>query len=288
MLVRRPAEPDVAAAHDEPMTREEFAARYAASPDDAERIEAFAQQFELHRRRRRSRRGAIVLAGTIAAMNEAFGTTLQLYQCEDGRLSRPDRGALPAGRSEGRRRRRLRPRQSSAGAGALPPTPRASLTPRQPATRRSRRRRSPALPVSDARDGRRARPSRSSSSAAATRPPICSTYFARARPEDAVGDGRLGRRREERADRRSRTAPTAKCCSTSRSSARSRRRARSRSTSRRTPTRDSSTRSRPRCTTRVRKPAIVSISWGGPESAWTPQALTRVSTRRSRMRRRSA
>ena len=47
VLVRRPAEPDVAAAHDEPITREEFALRYAASPDDVERIEAFAQQFEL-------------------------------------------------------------------------------------------------------------------------------------------------------------------------------------------------------------------------------------------------
>ena len=36
------------------------------------------------------------------------------------------------------------------------------------------------------------------------------------------------------------------------------------------------------------KPSVISISWGGPESSWTAQSLTRVRLRRSRRRRRWA
>jgi kumamolisin len=93
VLVRRPAEPDVAAAHDEPITREEFALRYAASPDDVERIEAFAQQFELTVVGVDLPRRTITLAGTVASLNEAFGTTLKLYDSEAGRY-RGRSGAL--------------------------------------------------------------------------------------------------------------------------------------------------------------------------------------------------
>jgi kumamolisin len=79
LLLRRGAAPDLAAAHDEPITREEFAIRYAASSDDIERIEAFAQQFELTIVGVDLPRRTITLAGTIASLNEAFGTTLKLY-----------------------------------------------------------------------------------------------------------------------------------------------------------------------------------------------------------------
>jgi kumamolisin len=85
LLLRRGAAPDLAAAHDEPITREEFAIRYAASSDDIERIEAFAQQFELTIVGVDLPRRTITLAGTIASLNEAFGTTLKLYDCEQGR-----------------------------------------------------------------------------------------------------------------------------------------------------------------------------------------------------------
>ena len=84
VLLRRRAAPDLAVAHDEPITREEFAARYAASRDDVERVEAFAQQFDLTIVGVDLPRRTIAIAGTIASMNEAFGTTLKLYECEQG------------------------------------------------------------------------------------------------------------------------------------------------------------------------------------------------------------
>jgi kumamolisin len=68
----------------EPITREEFAARYGADPDDVDRVEAFAQQFDLTVVSVDLARRVVVLAGTIAALNEAFGTTLKLYQSEHG------------------------------------------------------------------------------------------------------------------------------------------------------------------------------------------------------------
>jgi kumamolisin len=83
VLLRRRAAID-AAGSDKPITRDEFAARYAALPDDVRRVEAFAQQFDLTVVSVDPARRTIVLAGTIAAMNEAFGTTLHLYQCEHG------------------------------------------------------------------------------------------------------------------------------------------------------------------------------------------------------------
>ena len=48
----------------------------------------------------------------------------------------------------------------------------------------------------------------------------------------------------------------------------------SRSILRPTPIRGSSTPSPPRSTIRLRKPSVISISWGGPESTWTAQSLT--------------
>ena len=79
--------------HDEPISREEFATRYGAAPDDVGRVEAFAQQFNLTIVGVDLPRRTVVLAGTIAALNEAFGTRLELYQCEDG-LYRGRTGAL--------------------------------------------------------------------------------------------------------------------------------------------------------------------------------------------------
>ncbi len=66
------------------VSREQFAARYGAVPDDIRRVEAFAQHYDLTVVSADPARRTIVLAGTIAAMNEAFGTTLRLYQCERG------------------------------------------------------------------------------------------------------------------------------------------------------------------------------------------------------------
>jgi len=70
--------------HEEPLTRTEFAARYGAAPDDVRRVETFAQQFDLTIVAVDVGRRTVVLGGTIAAMNEAFGTALQLYQSPRG------------------------------------------------------------------------------------------------------------------------------------------------------------------------------------------------------------
>jgi kumamolisin len=67
-----------------PMERPEFAARYGADPRDVERVEAFAQQFDLQIDAIDLGRRTVVVGGTIAAMNEAFGTSLALYQGEHG------------------------------------------------------------------------------------------------------------------------------------------------------------------------------------------------------------
>jgi kumamolisin len=70
--------------HSEPIPREEFAARYGANPDDVDRVEAFAQQFDLTIGTVDLARRTVVVSGTIAAMNEAFGTTLTLYLSDQG------------------------------------------------------------------------------------------------------------------------------------------------------------------------------------------------------------
>jgi kumamolisin len=69
---------------EEPLTRAEFASRYGAAPDDVRRVEQFAQQFDLTVVSVDIARRTIVLGGTIAAMNEAFGTALRLYQSPRG------------------------------------------------------------------------------------------------------------------------------------------------------------------------------------------------------------
>jgi kumamolisin len=70
--------------HSEPITREEFRDRYGATPDDVRRVEGFAQEFDLTVVSADLATRQVVLAGTIAAMNEAFGTSLNLYQCAHG------------------------------------------------------------------------------------------------------------------------------------------------------------------------------------------------------------
>lgn len=68
----------------EPLTREEFAAEYGADPADVERIEDFAQEHDLTVVSVDLARRSVILSGTIASMNEAFATQLKLYQYETG------------------------------------------------------------------------------------------------------------------------------------------------------------------------------------------------------------
>ncbi len=92
LMLRRRAALDLSRP-DTPVPRDAFAARYGADPEDLHRVEAFAQQFDLTIVGADLARRTVVVAGTIAAMNEAFGTTLQLYQSDHG-LYRGRSGAL--------------------------------------------------------------------------------------------------------------------------------------------------------------------------------------------------
>jgi kumamolisin len=66
------------------LPRDEFAALYGADPADVERIEQFASQYDLTVGQIDLARRSIAVAGKVADMNEAFGTELRLFQSPDG------------------------------------------------------------------------------------------------------------------------------------------------------------------------------------------------------------
>jgi kumamolisin len=83
VLLRRRNDLDLTQ-HPEPITREAFAAHYGASAEDIQRVEAFAHEFDLTVVSVDVGRRTIALSGTVGAMNEAFGTTLQMYHSDRG------------------------------------------------------------------------------------------------------------------------------------------------------------------------------------------------------------
>ncbi|HSY27602.1 MAG TPA: protease pro-enzyme activation domain-containing protein, partial [Burkholderiaceae bacterium] len=66
------------------LSREEFASKYGASADDVAKIETFAKQNDLSVTSIDRGQRHVVLSGTVAAMNKAFGTTLEQYQHPNG------------------------------------------------------------------------------------------------------------------------------------------------------------------------------------------------------------
>ena len=66
------------------VSREEFAERYGADPADLPPIETFAREHDLTIVDVNLARRAVVVSGTVANMNEAFGTQLRLYQGPEG------------------------------------------------------------------------------------------------------------------------------------------------------------------------------------------------------------
>lgn len=66
------------------LTREEFAGRFGADPGDVPPVESFASEYDLTIVEVDLARRSILLAGTVADMNEAFGTELLLFQSPDG------------------------------------------------------------------------------------------------------------------------------------------------------------------------------------------------------------
>jgi kumamolisin len=70
--------------HPQRLSREHFATRYGADPADLPPIETFAQEYNLTVVSVDLARRSVELSGTIAAMNEAFGSELKLYQGPEG------------------------------------------------------------------------------------------------------------------------------------------------------------------------------------------------------------
>src|SRR5471032_992041 len=68
----------------EPMVRDLFRRDHGADPGSLVRMETFAQNFDLTVTASEPARRSVSLSGTVAAMAEAFGTTLQQYQSEHG------------------------------------------------------------------------------------------------------------------------------------------------------------------------------------------------------------
>jgi len=67
------------------LSRKEFEQRHGADPASIARVEAFARQHKLTVKEESAGRRTVVLSGTVAAMNEAFGVELKEYDHPSGR-----------------------------------------------------------------------------------------------------------------------------------------------------------------------------------------------------------
>jgi kumamolisin len=67
------------------LSRKEFERRHGADSDSVARIESFARQYKLTIREKSPGRRTVILSGTVAAMNEAFGVELKEYEYPGGR-----------------------------------------------------------------------------------------------------------------------------------------------------------------------------------------------------------
>lgn len=75
-----------------PLTREEYAAQYGAVPSDIAAVEKFARAHGLEIVQSDAARRTVVLRGTVAQMNDAFGVSLQRFQAHDGSTFRSHSG----------------------------------------------------------------------------------------------------------------------------------------------------------------------------------------------------
>src|ERR1700733_2802453 len=61
-------------------SRQEFEQRHGADPDSIARVEAFAREHKLKVKEKSPGRRTVILSGTVAALNQAFGVQLKEYQ----------------------------------------------------------------------------------------------------------------------------------------------------------------------------------------------------------------
>ena len=83
IVVRRRTE-ELPAPGSRPIPRNKFAELYGADPADVEQIEQFAAAFDLTVGKVDLSRRSILVSGTVAHINEAFGTQLRVFQSPDG------------------------------------------------------------------------------------------------------------------------------------------------------------------------------------------------------------
>lgn len=67
------------------LSRKDFEQSHGADPDSIARVEAFAREHKLTVKEKSPGRRTVVLSGTVAAMNDAFGVELKEYQHPNGR-----------------------------------------------------------------------------------------------------------------------------------------------------------------------------------------------------------
>ena len=66
------------------MSRQEFEQSHGADPQSIAKVEAFAREHKLNVKEKSAGRRTVILSGTVAAMNEAFGVQLKEYQHPNG------------------------------------------------------------------------------------------------------------------------------------------------------------------------------------------------------------
>ena len=67
------------------LSRKEFEQRHGADPDSIARIEAFAREHNLTVKEKSAARRTVILSGTVAAVSQAFGVELKEYEHPTGR-----------------------------------------------------------------------------------------------------------------------------------------------------------------------------------------------------------
>jgi kumamolisin len=67
------------------LSRKEFEQRHGADPESIARVETFARQHKLTVKEKSAARRTVILSGTVTAMNEAFGVELKEYDQPSGR-----------------------------------------------------------------------------------------------------------------------------------------------------------------------------------------------------------
>ena len=67
------------------LTRKEFAQQHGADPESIARVESFAREHKLTVKEKSAARRTVIVSGTVAAMNQAFGVELKEYQHATGR-----------------------------------------------------------------------------------------------------------------------------------------------------------------------------------------------------------